>query len=402
MAHTPIVVEDEPRYKYRGMMLDTARRFYKVSTILHLLDSMAVAKFNVLHWHIVDDQSFPMELKTSFPSITFNGAWSADQVYTQKQIKQIVDHAMRLGIRVVPEFDNPGHTRAVGMDPYFREIVRCFDDWEQYNVPAAYKIYGYPHTSTLDPSYEKTYELLSGVFKEMDKLFPESLIHLGGDEVDTKCFDENANLQTWMNQQGIANYSELVITYLAKARTLLSPAKRAIYWSDEGSFYQRYKDGDVLMYWGSSKNMNNLTTLYPKLSYILSPVDYYYLDCSFGNPYGGNSWCDPMKTWWRIYSFEPSDFLPQEDPRVLGTEVPIWSEIMNEDALFEKIWPRAAAMADKIWAPKSEVDLVSLVQRQVAFRDYINARGIPATFISGVWCEMIPEHCFAKHVSKSP
>jgi hexosaminidase len=81
---TPISVQDKPRYKYRGMMLDTARHFYKVSNILKLLDSMAVAKFNVLHWHIVDDESFPMELKTSFPSVTFNGAWSQDKVYSQQ------------------------------------------------------------------------------------------------------------------------------------------------------------------------------------------------------------------------------------------------------------------------------------------------------------------------------
>lgn len=107
---------------------------------------------------------------------------------------------MRLAIRIVPEFDNPGHTRSIGMDPYFREIVRCFNDVDGYTVPGAYRIEGVPHTSTLDPSYEKTYELLSGVFKEMGTLFPDSLIHLGGDEVDTTCFDENPNLKTWMTQ----------------------------------------------------------------------------------------------------------------------------------------------------------------------------------------------------------
>jgi hexosaminidase len=117
------------------------------------------------------------------------------------------------------------------------------------------------------------------------------------------------------------------------------------------------------MYWGSSKNMKNLTDIYPNLSYILAPADYYYLDCGFGQEYGDQSWCDPMKTWYHIYTFEPSDFLPESDPRVLGTEVPVWSEIMNEDALFQKIWPRSASMADKMWGPKVEIDLVALAQR---------------------------------------
>ena len=164
---------------------------------------------------------------------------------------------------MIPEFDNPGHTRSIGLDPYFREIVRCFDKNDDYELDGAYTIKGAPHTSTLDPSYEKTYELLSGVFKEMGSLFPEQLIHLGGDEVDRSCFDENPNLKTWMTQHGIATYDDLVNMHLAKARSLLPEGKRAIYWSDEGSFYQKYRDGDVLMYWGSSKNMKNLTEIYP-------------------------------------------------------------------------------------------------------------------------------------------
>lgn len=90
----------------------------------------------------------------------------------------------------------------------------------------------------------------------------------------------------------------------------------------------------------------------------MAPVDYYYLDCSFGNEYGGNSWCDPYKTWWHIYSFEPSDYM--DDPAMLGSEVPSWSEITNEEALHSKNWPRAAAMADKLWSPKVPLDLVSI------------------------------------------
>lgn len=230
-------------------------------------------------------------------------------------------------------------------------------------------------------------------------MFPDNLIHLGGDEVDTKCFDENPNLAQWMKDHNITDYHELVISHLTKARSMLkqiNPSKRAIYWSDEGSFYQKYNDGDILMYWGSSANMHNLTILYPNMSYILSPVDYYYLDCSYGNEYGGNSWCDPMKTWWHIYSFEPSTFL--DDPRVLGTAVPVWSEMMNEDAVHQKVWPRAAAMADKMWGPKIDVDLVGLAQRQVAFGEQLNSKGIPVTFISGRWCEVIADYCFAKYV----
>ena len=154
---------DEPRYPYRGFMLDTSRHFFSLDSILKLIDAMAVAKFNVFHWHIVDDDSFPLELKQSFPNLTFNGAFSENEVYTQAMVKQIVEHAKKLAIRVVPEFDNPSHTHAVGLDPYFRDVVRCFYDYDHYTMPnypvQDYKIKGKPQSGALDPSYSKTYEL---------------------------------------------------------------------------------------------------------------------------------------------------------------------------------------------------------------------------------------------------
>lgn len=119
------IQKDKPRYPYRGFMLDTARRFYSVSAILKLLDAMGASKFNVFHWHMVDDESFPVQLKT-FANITYNAAFKKEETYSRIQIEQIVQHALKLAIRVIPEFDNPGHTRAVGMDPYFNEIVRCY------------------------------------------------------------------------------------------------------------------------------------------------------------------------------------------------------------------------------------------------------------------------------------
>jgi len=155
------------------------------------------------------------------------------------------------------------------------------------------------------------------------------------------------------------------------------------------------------MYWGDAVNITDMLRIYPEQRFVLAPVDFYYLDCSFGNPYGGRSWCDPMKTWWRIYSFEVSDYIPQNDPSALGVEVPVWSEIMNEEAVMQKVWPRAAAMADKHWGPKVETDLAAITRRQIHFREYLNSRGRDGTFISGRWCEEYPEYCFARYTPPS-
>lgn len=116
-----------------------------------------------------------------------------------------------MAIRVVPEFDNPGHVRAVGTDPAFADAVRCFNTDLAYPVPNAYTVNGGPPTATFDPSYDKVYELIDGILTDLSILFPENMIHLGGDEVDKTCFDENTNLKTWMTEHGIASYDDLVV-----------------------------------------------------------------------------------------------------------------------------------------------------------------------------------------------
>jgi len=117
---------------------------------------MSLSKLNVMHWHLVDDDSFPLNLE-SFPSIPENAAFSEDRVYTHQMVQEVVEYAETLGIRVVPEFDNPGHVRAIGMDPAFNAIIRCYNkDWPS-TIAGAYKINGGPPTGVLDPSSDLTY-----------------------------------------------------------------------------------------------------------------------------------------------------------------------------------------------------------------------------------------------------
>ena len=110
-------------------MLDTSRRFFKVDTIKKVIDALALAKFNVFHWHLLDDDSFPLELE-AYPNVTKNGAFSAEQTYSKADVLDIVNYAANLAIRVIPEFDNPGHARSVGFDASLHDAIRCFNkDW---------------------------------------------------------------------------------------------------------------------------------------------------------------------------------------------------------------------------------------------------------------------------------
>ena len=159
---------------------------------------MAAAKFNAFHWHIVDDESFPMECEL-FPELAQYGGFKKGQTDSRQDMLDAVEYAATLAIRVIPEFDNPGHTRAVGFAPEFKEIVRCFNkDWA-FTVPNAYKIKGGSPTGVLDPSYSKTFDLIRGLFVEFGEIFPDTFLHLGGDEVLTSCYNENPNIKSFMN-----------------------------------------------------------------------------------------------------------------------------------------------------------------------------------------------------------
>ena len=229
------------------------------------------------------------------------------------------------------------------------------------------------------------------------------MVHLGGDEVDLHCYDENPAIQQFMKDHNLTSYKEMVSFHIAKVREILTgidSGKQALYWSNVDTFYQKYKAGDILMYWDEGNNIQKLKQTYPDNFFVMAPVDYYYLDCSYGNKYGGNSWCDPMKTWFRIYSFEPSDYL--NDGSILGSEVPVWSEIMSDQCIHAKIWPRAASMPDKHWSAKGPTDLVALSQRLNHFNTYLTERlNLPTSSITGQWCESYAEHCFGAEVPKA-
>ena len=133
------------------------------------------------------------------------------------------------------------------------------------------------------------------------------MIHLGGDEVFTSCYNENPKILDYMKQNNISDYQELVSFHIARVRDMLkktNSTKTAVYWTNHDTFYEKYAETDILVYWGASINsdeIQNMKKVYPNNKVVFAPEDRYYMDCSFGNKYGGNMWCDPFKTFWFIY-----------------------------------------------------------------------------------------------------
>mmetsp|Transcript_13712 Transcript_13712/g.43349 ORF Transcript_13712/g.43349 Transcript_13712/m.43349 type:complete len:396 (+) Transcript_13712:162-1349(+) len=189
-------IVDAPRFQHRGLMLDTSRHFLPVRTLLRTLDAMAWVKLNVFHWHIVDDNSFPMQSST-FPALSRLGAWSSKHIYTKADVARVVEFGRRRGIRVMVEIDTPGHVASWGKS-HPEVLTECFD---KSGAPAGY--------GPLNPSRNSTYAFLSALFSEVAEAFPDQYMHVGGDEVPFECWASNPEVRAWMQAEGIETYEKV-------------------------------------------------------------------------------------------------------------------------------------------------------------------------------------------------
>lgn len=189
----PIVIKDQPSVAWRGISIDTARYFQPLESLRKIVQGMQIARLNIFHWHIVDSESFPLQL-LNHPNITTKGAYSQSEIYTQSQITEFIQYANARGVIVVPEIDQPAHTRSWALLPEYQELNACFNypisDWSKYC--------NQPPCGQLDPSLSKTYELAGSILQEVQDLFPGQFLHLGGDEVNYNCWDFNTKLKSWM------------------------------------------------------------------------------------------------------------------------------------------------------------------------------------------------------------
>ncbi|ROT71808.1 beta-N-acetylglucosaminidase [Penaeus vannamei] len=401
---------DAPAFKYRGILLDTSRNFFSVRAIERTLDAMAANKLNTFHWHITDSHSFPMFLE-SLPKMAFYGAYSSRQVYFPTDILHLVEYGRVRGIRVLPEFDAPAH---VGNGWQWAEadglgrLAVCVNQepWQSYCVE--------PPCGQLNVVNDNTYIVLGQIYKEMVRLFgPLDLFHYGGDEVNLNCWNTTEEIVKHMEEQGQGRsadaFYKLWSDFQASSYGLLTTANGGkqipgILWTshltEEGRADQYLdKDHYIIQIWttGTDKLIGEL--LQKKFRVIFSNYDHWYLDCGFGAWVGeGNNWCSPYKGWQKVYDNSPHAIAtnltgsPQAD-LILGGEAALWSEQVDEMTLDSRLWPRGAALAERLWTNPShnwepaETRLIHQRQRMVA-------RGIRADRIQPQWCHQNEGLCY--------
>jgi hexosaminidase len=331
-----VSIDDRPRFPWRGLMIDSARHFQPVEVLKRNLDAMAAVKLNVLHWHLTEDQGFRVETK-KFPELYQMG--SDGLYYTQAEIRDIIAYAADRGIRVMPEFDMPGHaTSWVVSHP---EIA---------SAPGPYKIERRPgiFDPTLDPTNEKTYKLLKGFFAEMSSLFPDAYMHIGGDENKGKQWNENPQIQAFMKKNQIKDNHGLQTYFNKRVLKLLQKNGKIMMGWDE--IFQPDLPKDVVIHsWRGQKALAEAAK--QGFQGVLS--NGYYIDLAF--PASQHYAVDPL----------PADttLTAEEQKRVLGGEATMWAEWVSPETIDSRIWPRTAAIAERFWSPREVNDTADMYRR---------------------------------------
>ena len=326
-------IEDHPRFPWRGLMLDVCRHWMPVEVVKRNLDGMAAVKLNVFHWHLSDDQGFRVESKR-LPKLQQLG--SDGNFYTQQEIRDVVDYARDRGIRVIPEFDIPGHTTSwvVG----YPELASAPGPFQ---IERTWGIF----QPTLNPAREETYRFLDSLIGELTALFPDPFFHIGGDEVDDTEWKQSASIQAFAREHHLNTSRDLHAWFNHRVEEIVHKhGKTMVGWDEvlapglaSSTVIQSWRGQDALAE-ASHKGYRGI------LSYG------YYLDHM--NPAGFHYAVDPLPA--------------GEDPHVLGGEACMWVEYVSTETVDSRIWPRMAAIAERLWSSRDVTDVTSMYDRMEA------------------------------------
>ncbi|HMP75729.1 MAG TPA: beta-N-acetylhexosaminidase [Kiritimatiellia bacterium] len=332
-----VEIEDAPRFRWRGLMIDESRHFIGKPYVLKILDAMAALKLNRFHWHLTDSPGWRIEIK-QLPELTTVGARGdhsnaerAPQFYTQDEIREIVAYARARHIAVISEIEMPAHSTAA--------------------------LRAYPHLScTGKPEFmycasnPEAYQFLERVLDEVLALFDSEFIHIGGDECPTSVWKECPRCQALMKREGLTDERQLQSRMIHHFdRFLAGRGRRLVGWDEilEGGL----APGATVMSWRGVDGAHKAAAMGQDV--ILTPRTYLYLDYpQTETPDGYSYFAIQVNSPERIIAFDPlAGFEPAHQPRILGLQGSLWGEhVFDGDDAEWKLFPRLFAVSEKAWA----------------------------------------------------
>jgi hexosaminidase len=343
-------IADQPRFAWRGLLVDSSRHFMPLEVIRRNLDGMAAVKLNVFHWHLSDNQGFRLECRR-FPKLHELG--SDGLYYTQDQAREIVEYAADRGIRVVPEFDMPGHSTS-----WFVGYPELASAPGPYAVERRWGVFD----AAMDPTRESTYKFLDGFIGEVAKLFPDAFFHIGGDEVNGKQWDGNEKIQQFKRAHGFASNADLQAYFNQRLEKILSKHRKIMEGWDE-ILRPDLPKTIVIQSWRGQQSLADAV----RQGYRGLLSSGYYLDLM--SPAATHYAVDPLRD-------GAADLAAGDKQKILGGEACMWGEYVSPENVDSRIWPRLAAIAERLWSPEKITDPDSMYERMERINDWLDAYGL--------------------------
>ena len=330
-------------------MIDVCRHWIPTHVIKRNIDAMAAVKMNVLHMHLTEDQGFRIESK-KFPKLHELG--SNGNYFTQEEMKGIVKYAKERGIRVIPEFDIPGHTTSwlVG----YPELSSANAD---YQIEKNYGIFN----PSLNPAKESTYSFLDEFLGEMALIFPDEYIHIGGDENKGIDWDNNKKIQKFKDKNSYTSNSELQAYFNTRVLDILTKhGKKMIGWDEV--FEESLPLSVAIQSWRGKESLYS----FAKKGYAGLLSNGYYLDMA-----------NDLKVY---YENNPlslnADLTQTEKELIYGGEATMWSELVNEKTIDSRIWPATLAVAERLWSSNENCNTNAFYNKVGAISNQLEEHGL--------------------------
>jgi hexosaminidase len=337
LALPAVTIRDRPRFRWRGLLVDSGRHFMPVDVLKRNLDGLAAVKMNVLHWHLTEDQGFRVESRR-FPKLHQKG--SDGLFYSQEQVKDVIAYAADRGIRVVPEFDMPGHTTS-----WFVGHPELATASKSYAIERGWGVM----QAAMDPTREEVFRFLDAFLGEMAVLFPDPVLHIGGDEVEGHAWDESAAVTAFKQAKGLKSNADLQTYFNKRLSQILTRHHKTMMGWDE-ILQEDLPKGTIVHSWRGPESLAKAARL--GFKGVLS--NGYYIDLI--QPASQHYAVEPMGK-------DAATLDASQSALILGGEATMWSEFVNAETVDSRIWPRTAAIAERLWSPRDTTDVGDMYRR---------------------------------------
>ncbi|CAH0713176.1 unnamed protein product, partial [Brenthis ino] len=376
-------VDDAPRFRYRGLMLDTTQSYFPTEQILHTIDAMAASKLNTFHWHTTSSKAFSLQLN-NMPRLDKLESYGPRIMYTEDDVRKVTKHARLRGIRILLEVDLLAY---IGSSWFWKQNTSDDESLSCIEIQNLVARCSKRSCGLINQLNSNLYNTIQRLYAEIINITGvEDIFHLGGVDISMYCWAENIDQTELFNI-----WTKLILNTLQKLESDYGQLPLFVLWSKH--LLERFKmdlKAYIHKFAFQSRNSGWTQNNFYGLCTIISNENIWDLNSGFGNwdeEYGGG----PYNSWQRIYEYRP--WAGRNLGCVEGGEVTVWSSTLNADGLDARIWPRAAAFAERLWSDRSEDGTRSVFIRLDFHRRRLMNRGINPTPVWPMWCTYNKFYC---------